>query len=73
MSGALQAMAADLQASLTTDLPDWQGPAAESYQAMMANNVDGHRRPQRAVGDHGGRPPRPPATWSSSPATSSAT
>jgi len=40
MSGELSAMAADLQASLATDTPDWQGSAAESYQSLMANNVD---------------------------------
>jgi uncharacterized protein YukE len=39
MSGALRAMAADLQSCLAGDLADWQGPAADSYQAMMANNV----------------------------------
>jgi uncharacterized protein YukE len=39
MAAALQSMAADLQACLTADLPEWQGPAADSYQAMMANNV----------------------------------
>jgi uncharacterized protein YukE len=39
MAGALQSMAADLQGCLASDLPDWQGPAAESYQAMMTNNV----------------------------------
>ncbi|GIE95888.1 WXG100 family type VII secretion target [Paractinoplanes rishiriensis] len=39
MSGALQAMAADLQSCLASDLADWQGPAADSYQVMMANNV----------------------------------
>jgi uncharacterized protein YukE len=39
MSGALQAMAADLRACLAADLTGWQGPAADSYQAMMGNNV----------------------------------
>jgi uncharacterized protein YukE len=41
MAGALQAMAEDLQSSLTADLPDWGGAAAESYRSMMTNNVDG--------------------------------
>ena len=41
MAGALQVMADDLQASLAADLPDWAGSAAESYHALMANNVDG--------------------------------
>jgi hypothetical protein len=40
MAGALQEMAADLQASLATDLPDWQGPAADSYRNLMGHNVD---------------------------------
>ena len=41
MAGALQTMADDLRSSLAADLPDWAGTAAESYQALMANNVDG--------------------------------
>jgi uncharacterized protein YukE len=41
MAGALQTMAEDLQSSLAADLPDWGGAAAESYQSMMTNNVDG--------------------------------
>ena len=40
MAGELDAMAADLQAGLAADLPDWQGEAAGTYQALMANNVD---------------------------------
>ena len=40
MSSALQATAADLKSALAADLPDWQGPAAESYQSLMANNVE---------------------------------
>jgi uncharacterized protein YukE len=40
MAGELQAMAADLQAGLAADVPDWQGAAADTYQALMANNVD---------------------------------
>ena len=41
MAGALQTMADDLYSSLSSDLPDWSGSAAESYQGLMANNVDG--------------------------------
>ena len=41
MAGALAMMAEDLQAGLAKDLPDWGGAAADSYQSMMANNVDG--------------------------------
>jgi uncharacterized protein YukE len=40
VSGELQAMASDLQGGLASDLPDWQGAAADTYQALMANNVD---------------------------------
>jgi uncharacterized protein YukE len=40
MAGELQSMADDLQASLATRVPDWQGPAAETYRNLMANNVD---------------------------------
>ncbi|GAA2567406.1 hypothetical protein GCM10010435_46330 [Winogradskya consettensis] len=40
MGGRLQAMAAELQSSLAGDLPDWQGAAADSYRALMVNNVD---------------------------------
>jgi hypothetical protein len=39
MSGAMLSMADDLDAALD-GLPDWQGPAAASYQTLMANNVD---------------------------------
>ena len=41
MAGALATMAEDLQSDLAKDLPDWGGAAADSYQSMMANNVDG--------------------------------
>ncbi|WP_244876292.1 WXG100 family type VII secretion target [Winogradskya consettensis] len=41
MAGSLQAMAEDLQSHLAADLPDWGGSAADSYQSMMTNNVDG--------------------------------
>jgi uncharacterized protein YukE len=41
MAGELQALASDLQADLATDLPGWQGTTADSYQQLMANNVDG--------------------------------
>lgn len=40
IAGELDAMAGDLQSSLTADLPDWQGPAAATYQSLMANNVN---------------------------------
>jgi uncharacterized protein YukE len=40
MAGELQSMAADLESALATDLPDWQGPAAQTYQNLMVNNVD---------------------------------
>jgi PPE-repeat protein len=40
MAAELQSMAADLKSALRSDLPDWQGPAAESYQGLMANNVE---------------------------------
>jgi uncharacterized protein YukE len=40
MSGELQSMADDLDAALATGVPDWQGPAAESYQDLMSNNVE---------------------------------
>lgn len=40
MASHLQRMAADLQAHLSGDLPDWQGHAAEAYQSLMKNNVD---------------------------------
>ncbi|MEU7906325.1 hypothetical protein [Actinoplanes sp. NPDC049118] len=41
MAGALQTMAEDLRADLAVDLPDWSGAAADAYQGLMANNVDG--------------------------------
>jgi hypothetical protein len=34
-------IAADLQARLTGDLPDWSGSVADAYQLLMVNNVDG--------------------------------
>ena len=40
MAGELQSMAADLQSALASDMPDWQGPAADTYQNLMVNNVD---------------------------------
>jgi uncharacterized protein YukE len=40
IAGELDAMAGDLQHTLASDTPDWQGPAAETYQSLMANNVD---------------------------------
>ncbi|MEU4238635.1 hypothetical protein [Actinoplanes sp. NPDC026619] len=41
MAGELQSLADDLHSSLASDLPGWQGTAADSYQSLMANNVDG--------------------------------
>jgi uncharacterized protein YukE len=40
ISGELQSMATDLQADLASDLPDWRGAAADTYQSLMAANVD---------------------------------
>jgi uncharacterized protein YukE len=40
ISGELQSMAGDLQAGLASDLPDWQGAAADTYQSLMTANVD---------------------------------
>ncbi|GAA4614745.1 WXG100 family type VII secretion target [Saccharopolyspora hordei] len=40
MAEELGSMAEDLKSSLENDLPDWQGEAADAYQAMMANNVE---------------------------------
>ncbi|GIM89278.1 WXG100 family type VII secretion target [Paractinoplanes toevensis] len=40
MAAEIQSMAADLKSSLLSDLPDWQGPAADSYQGLMTNNVE---------------------------------
>ncbi|MFI5890791.1 WXG100 family type VII secretion target [Actinoplanes sp. NPDC051513] len=40
ISAYLSEMSADLRSALTADLPDWQGPAAASYQGLMANNVE---------------------------------
>ncbi|MEU4243235.1 hypothetical protein [Actinoplanes sp. NPDC026619] len=39
MAAELGSMATDLKAALTSDLPDWQGQAAETYQSLMAHNV----------------------------------
>ncbi|MEU5852390.1 WXG100 family type VII secretion target [Saccharopolyspora shandongensis] len=40
MAEELGSMAEDLKSSLESDLPEWQGAAADAYQAMMANNVE---------------------------------
>ncbi|GAA4411118.1 WXG100 family type VII secretion target [Actinokineospora soli] len=40
MATELHAMSEELRGHLGSDLPDWTGGAAESYQALMANNVD---------------------------------
>jgi hypothetical protein len=40
ISGELQSMASDLHSDLASDLPDWQGAAAGTYQSLMAGNVD---------------------------------
>jgi uncharacterized protein YukE len=39
MAGELGAIAADLQAALAADLPDWTGQAAAAYQGLMVHNV----------------------------------
>ena len=39
MAAELDAMAADLGAALSGDLPDWEGRAATAYTAMMGHNV----------------------------------
>ena len=39
MANELQSMASDLQGAMS-GTPDWQGPAADTYQSLMANNVD---------------------------------
>ncbi|MFG2107626.1 WXG100 family type VII secretion target [Micromonospora chersina] len=62
MAGHLQRMAADLQAHLAGDLPDWRGHAAEAYQSLMKNNVD-PARPGSASG-----PATPPRRAVRSPA-----
>lgn len=36
----LGGMATDLDSALAGDTPDWVGPAADSYQSVMGNNVD---------------------------------
>lgn len=40
MAAELQSMGADLRTAMLGDLPGWQGPAADSYQSLMAGNVD---------------------------------
>jgi uncharacterized protein YukE len=40
MATELNGIAADLQLYLDSDLPDWVGDAADSYQGLMANNTD---------------------------------
>jgi hypothetical protein len=40
MAGELGAIAADLQAALAADLPDWTGQAAAAYQGLMVHNVN---------------------------------
>ncbi|GAA0533051.1 hypothetical protein GCM10010172_12350 [Paractinoplanes ferrugineus] len=39
MAAELQSMAADLKSALHSDVPDWQGPAADTYQNLMSHNV----------------------------------
>ncbi len=36
----LSSMATDLEQSVKNDMPDWHGGAANSYQRLMANNVE---------------------------------
>jgi uncharacterized protein YukE len=40
MAGELQSMSADLQSRLVSDVPGGEGAAAQTYQSLMANNVD---------------------------------
>jgi uncharacterized protein YukE len=40
MSGELKTIAQDLQTFLASDMPTWSGDAADSYQALMAHNVN---------------------------------
>jgi uncharacterized protein YukE len=40
ISAELDSMATGLHSSLSSDLPDWQGAAADTYQSLMADNVD---------------------------------
>jgi hypothetical protein len=40
MANELYAMATDLGSHVSSDLPGWQGQAADAYQRMMANNVE---------------------------------
>jgi uncharacterized protein YukE len=39
MANELISMSEDLKASVQNDLPTWSGQAADSYQTLMANNV----------------------------------
>jgi hypothetical protein len=41
MATELGAISKDLEAALSADVPGWSGTAADGYQRMMANNVDG--------------------------------
>jgi uncharacterized protein YukE len=41
VAGELESLATDLHTDLASDLPGWQGTAAESYHLLMASNVDG--------------------------------
>jgi len=40
MAAEMNGIGTDLQLYLDSDLPDWQGPAADAYQSMMASNTD---------------------------------
>ncbi|PPK63298.1 hypothetical protein V5P93_002268 [Actinokineospora auranticolor] len=40
MANEMAEAAEQLGAFLTDDIPDWSGPAADSYRALMVNNVD---------------------------------
>jgi uncharacterized protein YukE len=40
MSSELRSIAEDLTSFLATDMPGWTGDAADSYQALMAHNVN---------------------------------
>jgi hypothetical protein len=41
MAIELEAVKADLEAYVESDVADWSGAAAEAYRTMMGNNVDG--------------------------------
>src|SRR5262249_51384741 len=40
MATEMAAMTNDLGSALASDMPDWQGAAADSYQSLMGHNVN---------------------------------